>query len=70
MPLVRQPPYADRVAMLPPTMVVLSSLVASSIGVIVGTFAWGWRNGTTKETAQERFDREFDRITQRLGDLR
>jgi hypothetical protein len=51
-------------------MAVLSSLVATSIGVIVGTFAWRWRNGTLKETAQERFDREFDRITQRLGVLR
>jgi hypothetical protein len=56
--------------MLPSTMAVLSSLVATSIGVIVATFAWGWRNGTLAETMQERFDHEFDRIALRLGDLR
>lgn len=43
-------------------MAVIGALVASALAIILGAFGWGWANGTHSETAQERFDREFDRI--------
>ena len=48
-------------------MAVLTSLVVTSVGIMAGAFAWGWRNGTLRETVQERYDREFERIARHLG---
>ena len=47
-------------------MVMIAALVATSVGIMAGTVAWGWRNGTWRETVQERFDHEFHRIVERL----
>jgi hypothetical protein len=56
-------------------MAVIASLVATSVGIMVGTVVWAWRSGTLFETPQERYDHEFERIThslrrsgERLGD--
>ena len=47
-------------------MVMIAWGVVTSVGVIAGTVAWAWRWGTLFETPQERYDHEFERITQRL----
>jgi hypothetical protein len=47
-------------------MVVIAWDVVTSVGVMAGTVAWAWRSGTLFETPQERYDHEFERITQRL----
>jgi len=47
-------------------MVVIAWGVVTSVGVMAGTVAWAWRSGTLFETPQERYDHEFERITQRL----
>lgn len=47
-------------------MEVIASLVATSVGVMLGTVVWAWRSGSLFETTQERYDHEFERITQRL----
>ena len=47
-------------------MAVIASLVATSIGVMVGAVVWAWRSGSLFETKQERYDHEFERITRRL----
>jgi hypothetical protein len=46
-------------------MAVLTSLVITSLVIMAGAVSWGWRNGTVRETAQERYDREFERIVRR-----
>lgn len=47
-------------------MVMIAWGVVISVGVMTGTVAWAWRSGTLFETTQERYDHEFERITQRL----
>jgi hypothetical protein len=47
-------------------MVMIAWGVVTSVGVMAGTVAWAWRSGTLFETPQERYDHEFERITQRL----
>jgi hypothetical protein len=47
-------------------MVAIASLVGTALAIVAGAFGWGWSRGTVRETEQERFDREFDRIVRRL----
>ena len=47
-------------------MLMIAWGVVASVGVMAGAVAWAWRSGTLFETPQERYDHEFERITQRL----
>lgn len=48
-------------------MMVIAALVVSALGIVLGAFGWGWTHGTASESAQERFDREFERIVSGFG---
>jgi len=47
-------------------MAVLVSLVATAFAIIISALGWAWSSGTLHETAQERLDRHFERITERF----
>ena len=34
--------------------------------MILATVIWGWKNGTLSETAQDRYDWDFERIVNRI----
>lgn len=46
-------------------MAVFTSLVLSSIGIMVTAFVFGLFHETARETNQERYDHEFERIVTR-----
>jgi hypothetical protein len=48
-------------------MIVIGTLVAAALMIMAGALGWGCANGTMAETAQERVDREFERIVAALG---
>ncbi len=41
-------------------------LLVLPVLTILGSVAWGWKNDTLVETAQERNDWEFERIVRRF----
>ncbi|MDH3731845.1 MAG: hypothetical protein OES13_12115 [Acidimicrobiia bacterium] len=47
-------------------MVVVAYLVAAGLAIMLGAVGWAATQGTMRETAQERIDREFHRIVERL----
>ena len=47
-------------------LLVAAIVVAVPVFTILTSVAWGWKNGTLVETAQERTDWEFERIVSRF----
>lgn len=50
------------------TMVILVLVgVLIPTATIVAAVIWGWSNGTLRETAQERYDWDFEKIVARFN---
>lgn len=49
--------------------VVAALMFTFAMGSSPGALAWAWANGSLRDSDQERFDHEFERISRRLSDL-